>query len=235
MGNTIPGTRLPGWNDRVALFQKRLTDSVLPLNEAYLSKITMVGLSKVLPLLAADIQCHLEGSNPYKAVEECLSGFPVGDGIHPLERFVYTGLRVSLAGDMLVKVDRMSMANSLEVRVPLLDHELAEYVATIPIEQRFPRWRLKGLLKDTMADILPGKILNLPKHGFTIPLAAWFRGDLASYAQDILLSTEAQQRGLLNVKAIESLLREHRQGISNVGSVIWSLLVFELWCQQVLK
>ena len=135
---------------------------------------------------------------------------------------------------MLVKVDRMSMANSLEVRVPFLDHVLAEFVSTIPIEQRFPQWRLKGLLRDTMEDLLPPEILNQPKHGFTIPLAAWFRDDLTGFAADVLLSQEARQSGFLDGAAIEKLLFNHQQGAHNLGTEIWSLLLFELWRQQVM-
>jgi len=128
----------------------------------------------------------------------------------------------------------MSMANSLEVRVPLLDHVVAEFVAQLPIRTRFPRWRLKALLKETMADALPPEILSHRKHGFTIPLAAWFRGDLATYAADLLLSTEARDRGFYDVRALETFLRDHLHGTRNVGPAIWSLLMFELWCREIL-
>jgi asparagine synthase (glutamine-hydrolysing) len=136
---------------------------------------------------------------------------------------------------MLVKVDRASMANSLEVRVPLLDHVLAEHVATIPVARRMPRWQLKGLLKETMSDTLPAQILDQSKRGFNVPLAAWFRGDLKDFALDVLTSPEARRRGFLDTAAIESLVREHYRGTTNVGPVIWSLLVFELWCGETLS
>ena len=135
---------------------------------------------------------------------------------------------------MLVKVDRMSMANSLEVRVPLLDHVVAEFVARVPVAVRFPRWRLKALLKDTMADALPKEVLQQRKHGFTVPLAAWFRGDLATFAADVLVSPEAKARGFLDTAAVEGFLREHTRGSRNLGSAIWSLLMFELWCREIL-
>jgi asparagine synthase (glutamine-hydrolysing) len=135
---------------------------------------------------------------------------------------------------MLVKVDRMSMANSLEIRVPLLDHVVAEFVAQLPVATRFPRWRLKALLKEAMADSLPPEILRHRKHGFTIPLAAWFRGDLARFAAEILLSAEARDRGFLDTHGLERFLRDHVRGSRNLGSAIWSLLMFELWCQEIL-
>jgi asparagine synthase (glutamine-hydrolysing) len=136
---------------------------------------------------------------------------------------------------MLVKVDRASMANSLEVRVPLLDHVLAEHVAAIPISRRMPRWRLKGLLKQTMADTLPPQILDQPKRGFNVPLAAWFRGDLSAFALDVLTSADARSRGFLDTAAVERLVAEHYRGTSNLGPVLWSLLVFELWCSRTLS
>jgi len=83
-----------------------------------------------------------------------------------------------------------------------------------------------------MADVLPRAILNHPKHGFTIPLADWFRGDLAQMAGDILLSDEAGQRGFINTAEVKKLLQSHRQGRQNLSSVIWSLLIFELWCRR---
>ena len=135
---------------------------------------------------------------------------------------------------MLVKVDRMSMANSLEVRVPLLDHVLAEHVSTIPIERRMPGGRLKGLLKDTLADALPPQVLNGPKHGFTVPVAAWFRGDLDAYAREVLVSPDVARRGLLDTAAIEAMLARHREGTGNLSTTIWALLMFELWCREAL-
>ena len=195
----------------------------------------MVGLPALRGLLSRDLLQQMEEDDPYRAVDAALAEYPCDGRGHPLGRFVYAGQKAPLAGDMLVKVDRMSMANSLEVRVPFLDHVLAEFVATVPIEQRFPRWRLKGLLKDTMADVLPPAVLRQPKHGFTVPLAAWFRGDLAAFAADVLLGAAARRRGFVNAPAVETLLRRHRQGAQDLGGVIWSLLVFELWCQAVLS
>jgi asparagine synthase (glutamine-hydrolysing) len=125
----------------------------------------------------------------------------------------------------------MSMAHSLEVRVPLLDHVLVEFAARIPIEQRFPRFRLKGLLRAALADALPPEILNRRKHGFTVPLARWFRGDLDAFARDILLGTQARQRGLFDPAALERLLAGHRRMPSS-GDLIYCLLVLELWCRR---
>jgi asparagine synthase (glutamine-hydrolysing) len=227
----VPRGADPRWNDRVARWQKWAADTALAPEAAYRSKITMAGLPLVRPLLSNEFAARLNEANPFRAVDTSLSH----NGTVPsLERILYAGLKVSLPGDMLVKVDRMSMANSLEVRVPLLDHVLAEFVARLPVATRFPRWRLKGLLKETMADSLPSEVLRQRKHGFTVPLAAWFRGDLAQFATEVLLSPEARGRGFFEPRAVERFLRDHARGSKNLGAAIWSMLMFELWCGQIL-
>lgn len=227
----LPRSFGPRWNDRLGRLQKLLADTSLPPEAAYRSKMTMAGLPAVWPLLTPELRNRLEGLNPFRAVDTAFAAAPAAS---TLERIVYAAFKVSLPGDMLVKVDRMSMANSLEVRVPLLDHVVAEFVAQIPVELRFPRWRLKALLRETMADSLPPQVLRQRKHGFTIPLAAWFRGDLYQFATKILVSSEARSRGFLDTRALEPLLRQHADGRQNLGSAIWSVLMFELWCREVL-
>lgn len=228
----LPSLMSGRWADSFQLWGKRVADNLLPPVLAYRSKMTRFDRETLSRILSPELREAFGRANEFAPVDECLSRFTTDQAEHSLAPFVYTGFKVALAGDMLVKVDRMSMANSLEVRVPLLDHVLVEFASAIPLEQRFPRWRLKGLLKDTMADALPSQILNRPKHGFTVPLARWFRGDVASLASDILLSTPARDRGMFDAPAVEDLLREHRHGRRNVGSAIWSLLMFELWCRQ---
>jgi len=228
-------TRRAAWNDRLQLVAKRTADTMLPPDPAFRRKITATGLAGIRPLLSSEMRHELDQRDPFATVNAWLSRYSSDANTHPLDRFIHTGLQVSLPGDMLVKVDRASMANSLEVRVPLLDHVLAEHVATIPVARRMPRWHLKGLLKETMSDTLPAQILDQSKRGFNVPLAAWFRGDLKDFALDVLTSPEARSRGFLDTAAIESLVREHYRGTTNVGPVIWSLLVFELWCVETLS
>lgn len=221
----------PRWNDRLNRWQKRLADTALAPEAAYRSKMTMGGLPVFRTLFSRDLRERLDAQNPFRAVDDALAS---AGASAPLDRILYAGLKVSLPGDMLVKVDRMSMANSLEVRVPLLDHVVAEYVAQLPVAVRFPRFRLKALLKETMADALPRDVLRQRKHGFTVPLATWFRGDLAQFATEVLLSPEARNRGFFDDRAVEAFLRNHTRGTRDLGSAIWSMLIFELWCRQVL-
>jgi asparagine synthase (glutamine-hydrolysing) len=231
---SLPSIGTSAWRDRIALFKKRVRDSFSSPREAFLSKNSIRGPHEFYRFLSADVREETVHQNPYSVFDETLRAFP-DKRSHPLEPFLYTCLKIQLAADMLVKVDRMSMANSLEVRVPLLDSLLVEYVATIPVEQRFPSWRLKGLLRDTMSDLLPPEILNQPKRGFAVPLASWFRGDLAGFAADVLLSREASEDGFMDRNAVEATLLQHSQGRNNLSAEIWSLLILELWRQQVMS
>ena len=220
------------WASRVNIWKKRGMDSLLSPRDAYKSKNVISGFNTTYPFLSMQVQQALIKSDPYSIVDTYLDNYPASSKTHPLDQFVYAGLKYSLPNDMLVKVDRMSMANSLEVRVPLLDDTLVEYVSTIPVTQRFPYWRLKGLLRDTMSKLLPPSILNKSKKGFSIPLAAWFHGDILGFARDVLLSPSARQRGYLDNRAVGNLLSQQSLETPNASSSLWALLMFELWCLQ---
>jgi asparagine synthase (glutamine-hydrolysing) len=135
--------------------------------------------------------------------------------------------------DILTKVDRMSMAHSLEARVPLLDHKVLEFAATIPPELRLHNGTTKYILKRAMAGILPAALLDRPKKGFAIPLGVWFRGKLDNFVRELLLSETARGRGIFDPTAIERLLRLHERGRS-FDFQLWTLISFELWCRAFL-
>jgi asparagine synthase (glutamine-hydrolysing) len=138
--------------------------------------------------------------------------------------------RVYLADDILVKVDKASMVNSLETRAPLLDQHLAEYVSSLPSTLRMRNGVLKYMLKKVAADLLPTDILERPKMGFGVPLDHWFRGDLTGYAYDLLASSQANQRGIFHPLFIQDLLKAHRRTKAvNYSEAIWALLCLEHW------
>lgn len=139
-------------------------------------------------------------------------------------------VQVYLPDDILVKVDRASMLNSLEARCPLLDHQLAEYVTALDPSLRIHNGTLKYLLKQVAKDFLPADILSRPKQGFGVPIKHWFRGDLTEYAREVLDSPRAQQRGIFNPAFIRNILKEHATTkLVNHSSAIWTLLCLELW------
>lgn len=146
----------------------------------------------------------------------------------------YVDVQTYLADDILVKVDKASMFNSLETRAPLLDQYLAEYVSSLPAHVRMSNGVLKSLLKKAAADLLPTQILTRPKQGFATPLKHWFRHDLIGYAYEMLNSTQAQQRGIFESAFTQELLRSLTTPTSKTGSAskqAWALLCLELWFQ----
>ncbi|MBF0342030.1 MAG: amidotransferase 1, exosortase A system-associated [Magnetococcales bacterium] len=145
---------------------------------------------------------------------------------HPLSRLQYLDFKGFLAGRVLVKVDRASMAHGLEVRAPLLDHPLVEWLAAIP-----PEWKLhqgigKHLLKESLRSILPAEILTRPKQGFNMPLAAWLRGPLAHRLREEVLGPTLLESGLFETKTLHHLVETHLSGRRNNAAPLWALLMF---------
>lgn len=154
------------------------------------------------------------------------------DTDHHLSRVLYTDLKTYLPGDILVKVDRMSMANSLEVRAPILDHELIEYAAKIPIQYKYSRGIKKKILKKTFETILPSDVIYRKKMGFSVPLNEWFRGELRTLTTELFFSKGSGLSHFFNMAIIKNLWVEHQSLKRNYGVVLWSLLMFELWFRQ---
>jgi asparagine synthase (glutamine-hydrolysing) len=159
----------------------------------------------------------------------------------PFARFAHLPLQAQLMSfdfetylpeDCLVKVDRMSMAHSIESRVPLLDHLVIEYAASLPAAMKMPRGRLKHLLKELAFTVVPREILDRPKQGFGVPVGHWFRGELRDAFGDILGSPLTRQRGYFDYGFIDRVLAEHLSGRRDHSWQLWMLLVFELWHRQ---
>jgi asparagine synthase (glutamine-hydrolysing) len=147
-----------------------------------------------------------------------------------LSSLQYLDLKSYLPLDILTKVDRMSMAHSLEARVPLLDHKLVEFAATIPPEFKLRDGTTKYIFKKAMRGILPDAIIDRPKKGFAVPLGQWFKGRFDNFLQDLLLSDTSRKRGILNINYVEHLMKLQRSG-RPLDSQIWTLISFELWCR----
>lgn len=142
---------------------------------------------------------------------------------------LYFEAKATLTSDMLVKVDRMSMANSLEVRSPLLDQRLAEVAAGIPHDWKIHGHTGKRIFLRAVGDRLPPELLSLPKKGFGVPLALWFRRELRAHLRDVLLSDRFLGRGVVNPPFLRALLDEHDSGRRDNSHWLWQLLMFELW------
>jgi asparagine synthase (glutamine-hydrolysing) len=163
---------------------------------------------------------------------QTLSHCLLPEGTDILTQAMYFETTAKLTGDMLVKVDRMSMANSLEIRCPLLDQDLAELAARIPHPWKLRNKRGKDVFIRAVGHRLPPALLHQPKRGFGVPLAAWFRGPMRSFLFDHLTSRQFLERGMVSPKFIGQLLDEHDRGRRNNHHHLWKLLMLELWFQE---
>lgn len=152
-----------------------------------------------------------------------------------LSQVLYCDIKNWLPDDLLVKVDRMSMATSLEARVPYLDHRMVELCISMPVHLKLSGFISKYILREAFSDLVPKKILKRKKQGFTIPLASYFRKELKDFTCEILSQNSIAKRGYFNYNHIKHLLKEHFKGKRDYSREIWSLLVFELWAQAFIK
>jgi asparagine synthase (glutamine-hydrolysing) len=161
----------------------------------------------------------------FDVARDLLSARP---GYGPLEKMLYVDIKTWLPDDLLIKADRMTMANSIELRVPFLDHKVLEFAARLPRNQKIRGWKTKHLLKKALAKHVPGEILDRRKVGFPNPITSWLTGDLMDMVKDILLDSKSVSRGYFRKEAIEALIKDNVR-TSRFTSEIFSLVVLELW------
>ena len=149
---------------------------------------------------------------------------------------LYTDMKMVLTNDMLRKVDAMSMANSLEVRTPFLDHRLVNFAFSLPTAFKINSSMKKKILQDTFRNELPAEIYNRPKHGFEVPLIKWFQGELRSTIENDLLSDAfIEEQGLFNVAAISALKQQlFSKNPEDTPATVWALIVFNHWWKKYL-
>ncbi len=151
------------------------------------------------------------------------------EGASPLSCLLAANFHSYLHDDLLVKVDRMTMANSLEARAPFLDRALIEYVAALPGDYKLRGRTTKAVLREAFADLVPDAVKRGGKKGFGVPLDAWFRGELGDYVRDTLLVPNARLRAYVSQDYVRRLLQEHASQRRNHGHRLWALLTFERW------
>lgn len=208
----------------------------------FLRHFSMTGWRRYLDastLFPADVRRKLfqgeafERMRPSDPVEEALYRIARSEAGHWLSTVQALDFQGYLPLDILTKVDRMSMAHSIEARVPLLDHEVVEFAARIPPTLQMANGSGKHLFKHSLRGILPDDVLDRPKQGFAVPLGRWFNGQLSRVVRDILISPRTRQRGILDLHYVERLLDWHAAG-RPLDLHLWTLLSFELWCRMFL-
>lgn len=197
----------------------------------FLRWITNFNPDTVARLCAPELRSLFSRFDPYRPAHAYLDG--AGD-VHPLNRLLRFETKIYLSDDLLMKVDRMSMAHSLEVRVPLIDYRIVEFTATLPPEMKLKAFTTKYLFKTLAGRYLPREIVRKRKQGFVPPLREWFRNELGDLARDALLDRTARDRGFFVPEQIETMLDEHRSGVRSFHYQIWVLLTFEMWCRRYL-
>ena len=175
-------------------------------------------------LFSADFKASLQG---YQAVEVFRRHAANAPTKHPLSLIQYLDMKTYLPGDILTKVDRASMAHSLEVRVPLLDHKLVEWISGLPPSLKLRGREGKYIFKRALEPHLPNDVLYRPKMGFGVPLAGWFRGPLKERVRESLLGDVLRDTGLFEASFLNKLVNEHQSGMGEHSAAIWSLLMFE--------
>ena len=207
----------------------------LPWRERYVDSISFVpAFEREMPLLSDEFRSVLrERGDPQNVMFDYFEHAPADD---PVSQMLYVDTKTYLAGDILTKVDRMSMATSLEVRAPILDHVFLEWVTALP-----PEWKLRGgkqkyILKKLAERVgVPKEVLHRRKQGFALPLADWIRHELKDMVLTVLLEPRTLQRGYFNPQGIRQLLDEHFRCRRDQSSRIWRLLIFELWHRNFLE
>lgn len=201
----------------------------LPWRERYVEAMAFLPLfERETPLLSDDLRVHLQDG--WRPEAEMYRYFDHAPASNPLDRLLYLDTKTYLVGDILTKVDRMSMATSLEVRVPILDHVFVEWVTGLPIE-----WKLRGneqkyILRKLAERIgVPREALYRKKQGFAMPLVHWMKHELKDLIMSALLDSRTLQRGYFRPAAVRQLFDEHFRGYRDHSGPIWRLLMLELW------
>ena len=151
------------------------------------------------------------------------------DRSDPVNGRLTTDREIFLPGDLLPKVDRMSMAHSLEVRVPFLDNEVADFVLPLPGRLKATLLRDKILLRQAVESIIPHTTATRRKQAFAVPIGAWLRGNLRGAVTDLLSSASVRRRGLFSPETVQNMLVEHLEGRGDHGAALWTLMVLEHW------
>jgi asparagine synthase (glutamine-hydrolysing) len=183
-------------------------------------------------LYAGSLQSALLGGDVYAPVRDALARFGQND---LLNRQLYADLSLYLADDILVKVDRMSMATSLETRAPFLDADVMELAFSMPGDLKIRDGERKWILKRAMRDVLPREILTRKKEGFSIPMKNWLRRELAPLMQTLLAPSRMAARGLFEPSEVTRLVDSHIAGRENHAHTLFPLMVFERWCDAHLR
>jgi asparagine synthase (glutamine-hydrolysing) len=197
--------------------------------EGYFHGVSILPDALRAKLFSAGFRQELQG---YQAVEVLRDGAARAPTRHPLSLIQYLDMKTYLPGDILTKVDRASMAHALEVRVPLLDHTLVEWVSCVPPDLKLHKGEGKFLFKKALQPYVPDEILYRPKMGFSMPVAKWLRGPLKQRLEAAVLGPAMAESGCFDMDFLRLMLDQHQAGIRDHSAGLWSLLMYESFLRQ---
>ncbi len=218
------------WAPRPLRAKATLSELARNSADAYFASVSISTEDQRRRLFSPGLARSLQGYNAAEVVRLHMARCGSED---PLSQIQYVDFKTYLPGDILTKVDRASMASSLEVRVPLLAHPLVEWAAQLPSRFKLSGGEGKSIFKSALAPHVPGEILYRPKQGFVVPLAAWFRGPLRQRVRQRLEGRVLRQSGLFEMATIARLLDQHQSGARDHSAALWTLSMFESFLRQV--
>jgi asparagine synthase (glutamine-hydrolysing) len=209
--------------------RRRLTRTFLylpaDLDTLYFDNFAVFGRRRQQDLLAPELAHEVKGIDPYAAAHDALAS---SDARTLLDRLLYADTKTYLH-ELLMKQDQMSMAASIESRVPFLDHPLVEFAASLPQRLKLRGWTTKYVLRQAMRDLLPEEILSRKKMGFPVPVGAWFRGAFRGVVDEFVLGERAMARGLFRRDTVQRLVASHNAGEEKHDERLWMLVNWEIW------
>ena len=216
------------WAPRPLRFKSTFLSLAKSSAAGYFDSVAINSPLRIEPLLSPDFISSLGDYHPASVIEHHMAN---ADSDDPLTCALYTDLKTWLPGRMLTKVDRASMANSLEVRPPLLDHEFVEWSLKLPTQLRLRNGIGKFALKESQVPRLGRSFIERKKQGFGLPVDQWLRAGSANPLDDLLVNTKWRESGILNASALNKMINEHKSGAANYGQELWSCLMFSAFVE----
>jgi asparagine synthase (glutamine-hydrolysing) len=220
------------WLPRIFRAKTLLTNLTLPPVQGYFHSMTAFSDAMKARLYSGDYRSMLNGDGAIDLFSEYHARAKACD---PLSAIQYLDIKTYLVDDICTKVDRASMACSLEVRSPMLDYKLVEFAAGIPWHHKLRGREGKHILKQATKSFVPSEVLYRRKMGFSLPVARWLRGELSAFSEERLEDLGRRYSSLLNPEQIRHMLHEHRSGLRDYSTQLWALLMFHLWERRFLS
>jgi asparagine synthase (glutamine-hydrolysing) len=221
--------RLPVSHNRVSFDYKAkrfVAGALLPPSQGHYQWKVIFSEDAKRELLAKHSPWSVDLKDSFRVMEKYFKG---ADYLDTLSRLQYVDLKVYLPDDILTKVDRMSMAHSLEVRPPFLDHNMVEYAFRIPSNLRLHSFKKKYILKKIMKDKLPPKVIHGKKRGFNVPVSVWLLNELRDTVNDVLSTKQIKEKGFFDSNYVQRIIGDHEKMKVDYSRNIWGLLIFALW------